>query len=198
MTGLQQAIIAVAQATLLLGTYYKDHSPSTFLRLLELRNRAQWISLSVKDSATLQGILIDVPTEHWCLFEIVRLTLLAYNNLVIYPLSPTNEVEIRLALELKLKLETSIQIHPGFWNMYPTLFLWVLMLGGISDATDMERRWYKQQFHLLSSSPQVLLLRWSEIERALTAFLWQDNVLNEEAIKFWMESPNDLDLHVRG
>jgi len=121
--------------------------------------------------------------------------LLTYNNLVIYPLSPTNEVGIRLARDLKIALETSIAQHPNLWIVYPRLILWALILGGISDAAEMERRWYKHQFRGLASSPHVFLLHWPEFEQILGEYLWQSNVLNDEAIKFWSEcTKSDFDV----
>lgn len=125
--------------------------------------------------------------EGWCLFEIVRLALLTYNNLVIYPLSPTNAVGIRLALKLRTVLEASIKDFPVLWTIYPKLFLWTLLLGGISDAAETERGWYKAQFHRLALSPAVFMLHWHEVERCFISFLWQSDVLNVEAIKFWNE-----------
>lgn len=186
-SGLHKAIRAVAIATAILEQYYKDRSPSIFLYLLELRNWAQWLSLNVRRSASTQPSTGGVREVDWCLFEIVRLALLTYNNLVIYPLSPTNEVGIRLARDLRSALETSIANTPTLWIVYPILFLWALILGGISDAAETERRWYKYHFHRLASSPRVFLLHWPEVEQYLHSFLWQSNVLNGEAIKFWTE-----------
>lgn len=197
LTGLHKAIRAVALATITLGEYYVDKSPSTFLRLLELRNWAQWLSLSVQKPTPSHPAAEDVLDDHWCLFDIVHLSLLTYNNLVIYPLSPTNEVGIRLTLDLRIALEASIKKHPTLWIVYPRLLLWALILGGISDATEMERRWYKSQFRGLASSPHVSLLHWTEFEQNLSGFLWQSNVLNDEAIKFWTEcTKNDFDVRI--
>jgi hypothetical protein len=186
-SGLHTAIRAGAIATTTLGEYYEDRSASTFLRLLELRNRAQWLSLSVQKSASTQSSTYGVPEAEWGLFEIVRLALLTYNNLVIYPLSPTNEVGIRLGLDLRIALERSIEKQPNLWIEYPRLFLWALILGGISDAAEMERRWYKSHFRRLASSSRAFLQLWPEVEQSLGSFLWQSNVLNEEAVKFWTE-----------
>lgn len=186
-SGLHKAIRAGAIATTTLGEYYEDRSPSIFLRLLELRNWAQWLSLNVQKSVATQPNRYVVPEVEWELFEIVRLTLLTYNNLVLYPLSPTNEVGIRLGRDLRIVLERSIEKQPTLWIEYPRLFLWALILGGISDASEMERRWYKSEFGLLASSPHVFLLHWPEVEQTLGSFLWQSNVLNEEAIRFWTE-----------
>ena len=189
-TGLHRAIRAATQATLALEDYCEvDNSMEALAELLDLRNKAQWLALRVRKAPWDPDTSVDeVSEENSRIYEIVRIAVLIYNNLVLYPLPPVSGVDTRLALSLKSELEIALEDQPSIWKLYPKLLLWGFMLGGISDNKDSEREWFKEHFRKLTTSTFAVFRQWSQIERCLTSYLWLDSVLNEEAIKFWEES----------
>jgi hypothetical protein len=179
---------AVAQASLALNVYIQNESPSGDLpELLGLRNRAQWLSLSLQRDTDNWECTEALAEEDEFLFDIMRTTLLIYTNLVIFPLPPASGVDTRLSTSLKSKLQATIQQWPVFAKVHPRLFLWTLVLGGISDSKNVERQWYREMLRRLLSEELPTLRKWSQIESCLKACMWQSDVLNDEAISLWAD-----------
>lgn len=67
------------------------------------------------------------------------------------------------------------------------MFLWIIMLGGISDSQDVHRSWFESLFDEITLLPSMQLRKWRAVEECLSSFIWLDFVLNEEAVKFRQE-----------
>lgn len=197
---LHLALTAIAETTQALDHYNANGRPPHLIaHLVETRNRAHHMTLSLgiqsqasywSVNAPMKASLLaglDTLTGQDDLFEVIYLTLLIYNNLVIYPLPPASGVHVRHVKALKMAL-TAVLISDTCWfRKYFELLLWSVMLGGISDPGDTERDWYKDRFrYLLGLRPD--LRKWSRLEQVLSTFFWSDLVLNEEAVKFWSDA----------
>lgn len=200
------AISAVAHTTSLLDVYQQSGRPDSFMvDLVESRNRAAYSVLNLPSAAVCTTSwyrkgCTDINCRHCdpqitafsLLFEIVRLTLLIYNNIVVFPVPCTSDVSNRLANMLKIVLLSFIELSFPDSRITPnskhsTLLLWSFMMGGISTYIDSDRKWYQSWFLILLNS-RLDLKRWASIECVLDSFLWVDFVLGEEGVKFWSET----------
>lgn len=195
---LTNTIAAIAHTTILLAQYHQQRYPATSMGLLvESRNRAQHMTLSLspavsndarctiiqQPAGSIQGSMPDTISAH--LYETIRLSLLIYNNIVIYPMPPASGVGIRLMDSLQRNLSSLFDIGSSIKLQHPSLLLWSLMLGGISGH-EKSRIWYQEHFNEILQS-QTQYRKWLRLEDLFSSFLWSDIVLNEEAIKFWSE-----------
>ncbi|KIW11832.1 hypothetical protein PV08_09105 [Exophiala spinifera] len=195
---LERAILAVAEATAMLKIY-KHNITSRMAEMVQLRNRAQYFVLDLDPLPLLVGpdekdkeygrgrqcAAVHVPSF---LYEVIRISLLIYNNLVLYPMSPATGVETRLATRLKFILCSGLQAQ--LWNVpqYTDLLLWSMMLGGISTEDIEDGKWFQTQYFELARDRNRLRSWFSTVE-SLSTFIWLDFVLNEEAEKFWATLP---------
>lgn len=184
---LRLALSAVAESTTALDQWYHDGQLAEHLtELCEYRTRAHHMTLSLKDIALVRQEQFHFSTPaHASMYAVVRLTLLIYNNLVIFPLPTLTGIDTLLADMLASRLSDIVQDSPKLFTECSRLMLWVLMLGGISDSKDVHRAWYKDRFQEILK--QLSLRKWLEIENCLASFLWCDFVLNTEAARFWSE-----------
>lgn len=201
---LAEAISAAAQVTTALQDRgSKDSRLSA--EMIELRNRAQHLALSLpldgKDTDTAMEAIQTYPEtmdryhrpEYECLHSIVRLSLLAYNNLIVYPMPPISGVGTRLAGQLRvgLSLYTIDQCH----STIQALLVWSILLGGISTENEEDKSWFQQQLCEFIKQDDGLR-NWQHTEAMLTSFLWLDFVLNDEAIRFWTPCTTDEELNI--
>lgn len=206
---LQDAIAATTHTTELLNKYNKDGQPdSSILTLVESRNRAQHLALSLP--SVLNRLMVPkrydyVDQEAWCdtsvlpkayfsecLYEIVRLSLLAYNNLVVYPMPPVSGVQVRLTKSLRVALEYLLAMN-GSESLYRSHWLvWSIMLGGISGERDEDRDWYRDLFCLLLEINPGLH-EWQSLVDLLSSFLWSGSVLDSEGFEFWSDCTSGID-----
>ena len=201
---LTEAISAAAQVTTALQERgIKDTRLSA--EMIELRNRAQHLALSLpldeKDTSMVMEAIQTYPEtmtrydgwEYTRLHNTVRLSLLAYNNMVVYPMPPVSGVGTRLAgqLRVELSLYTIRQCH----SVIQALQIWSTLLGGISTENDEDRSWFQQRFCDFIKQDDGLR-NWQYTEAMLTSFLWLDFVLNDEAIRFWTPCTTDAKLNV--
>lgn len=175
-----------------------QNATSVTVTLVELRNRAQHLVLSLPCIPSFvnsgNGYQDNKPqTEHrfggadrsGLLYEIIRISLLIYNNLIVYPMSLSTGLETRLAKKLKCLLLPFFS-HEAFTSgAYDDILVWSIMLGGISTEDIRDREWY-QYWYCNVTRNYANLKRWRCVEDLLSSFLWLDFVLNEEAVKFWV------------
>ncbi len=192
---LKRAVNAAAEATAALDHYHRMGSSQTvFADLIDLRNQAQHHALSIPK------IHNDLPTStdkprtsrltEALVQENLRLALLVYNNLVLYPLHPACGLADRLALQLKVTLESTQRLCPGLWTLHPSLLLWMLLLGGISiESTQLsdEKTWFHTQLDRLVLKMFDPKPSFQDIETSLGDFLWLGWILNDEGKKFCLE-----------
>ena len=193
---LDLTISAIAHTTETLNLYHLKGRPvSLFAHLVQSRNRAHYLTLSLQTRDTqpsndskvenaLEQEALSSSSQNSYVFEVIRLSLLIYNNLVIFPLPLSIGLDSRLARTLKHTLCSALSFNPSLPHRYTELLLWSVVLGGIGDHKGTDRVWYERQCkELLDLRPDIR--KWHNLERLLTSFLWSDFVLNEEAVKFW-------------
>lgn len=181
------AFTAAASATAQLETWVKDHQPADRLMYIcDARSRAHHLALCVNRAFDSSLAIQYKPTCSQILHEITRLSLLIYNNIVLFPLPSVTRVDTSLSVALQRTCSQALQQHIDLLNSHPELMLWTLLLGGISDSKDTCRAWY--QANLGQVTEKLCLNTWAELEKCLSNFLWYDVVLNEEAMKFWSET----------
>ena len=192
---LKAAVDAAAEATVALDHYHRmGPSQTVFADLIDLRNQAQDLVLRVPKMAdaltTTHKHRAFNPTEA-LVQENVRLALLVYNNLVLYPLHPVSGLADRLARQLKMTLESTQRLCPGLWTLHPNLLLWMLLLGGISienvELRD-EKAWFRTELDKLILKMFGSKASFQDIEPCLGEFLWLGWILNEESRKFCLEA----------
>ncbi|KIW11764.1 hypothetical protein PV08_09036 [Exophiala spinifera] len=121
------------------------------------------------------------------LYKLCRFCLLIYSNMVLFPLPPSSGVGTQLAMALKALLIEESQTHVFARDTTELkLLLWAVVLGGISDGSDVDRSWFQDQYRRVASD--IGIGSWQQLETQLTSFLWLDFVLNKEAVGFWAES----------
>lgn len=204
---LENAIGAIAHTTAALHAYrLHGHPSSSIVNLVESRNRAQHLTLSLPSDCNLivspksqdglgdpdLTISIKTPLSR-CLYEVVRLSLLIYNNLVVYPMPPISTVDARLTRSLRVALDRFFVVNCSTTAYRSTWLVWALILGGISDENDELRDWYRGHFcRLLEVQPK--LHEWENLANLLSSFLWCGFILDEEAQNFWSQCLSELNL----
>lgn len=181
------ALSAAANATAHLKAFVHDCQPAEQLMYLcDVRSRAHHLALSLTQDPDL-GLAANQDLPHTqLLYKLVRISLLIYNNLVLFPLPPVTGLDTALSLMLYNVCQEASQDYEICLASYPHVILWSLMLGGISDSKDTCKVWYQRQFARLLNSLE--LKTWAEVEHCLSSFLWYDLVLNEQAMSFWSET----------
>jgi hypothetical protein len=206
---LQSAIAAIFHTTELLRIYIEDDQPdSAILALVESRNRAQHFTLSLPSVFDTLGPLesyndLDehdrcntsafpkVPFSD-CVYEIVRLSLLVYNNMVVYPMPPISGVQARLTKSLRAALDCLLRMDSSMAVYHSSWLVWSIMLGGISGESNEDQDWFRDIFCiLLEANPG--LHEWQSLSDLLFSFLWSEYVLDEEAFDFWLECTSATD-----
>jgi hypothetical protein len=191
--GLHRTLRAVTQATVAVDRYLKNGSPpGDQPELLGLRNRAQWLALNLQRGSSGWDAVKGIAEKDELVFNILKISLLIYNNLVLFPLPPVSGVDTRLALSLKTSIEAALLEWPTLWEVHPKLLLWALMLGGISDSKDLERPWFLEKFGDLLADQFAECCKWSQVENLLTSCMWLGGILSDEGITFWADSRNRI------
>lgn len=179
-----------------LNQYYHDGFPqSAIVVLCESRNRSQHYLLSLPSVLRISSSNDRVitpqsgepfPELQQHLYEIIRLSLLIFNNIVVYPLPPFAGLDTKLARLLKDEINVATTNEPNLHRLHADLLLWAVFLGGISDYHDLNRSWYIEKARGIRRTIPYLR-RWPDVESLLNSFVWFNSILNEEGIKFWAE-----------
>ncbi len=127
------------------------------------------------------------------LFEVARLSLRIFSNLVVFPMNPAGGTAKILTLTLKDAL-TRCADEPRrmvYLREYKQLFLWALVLGGLQaddddEMTDKARSWFLARFIHFSSSAHVST--WVQVRDCLSEVLWSESVLTLAAWEFWKDA----------
>jgi len=180
--------MAAAQVTMELEQWHHDgEPPERLVDLCEARTRAHHMALSLRDLKSIPyTVLPELGTpDNAILFAVLRLSVLVYNNMVLFPLPAQSGIDTTLAEMLRSNIVGAIRNFLGIFVAYPELMLWMSMLGGISDSKDSHRIWYREKFE--EARRQLDLRSWLQIEQHLSSFLWCGIVLNKEGVKFWLD-----------
>jgi hypothetical protein len=189
-SSLLDAVAAACEATAALDDYQRTE-PAThaFASLISLRNRAQHLALSTNVIAYGKHN-VQLTPDDIAIHDILRLTLLIFNNIVLYPLPPTSGLASKLAQRLEDLLSTTQQSCPNIWGSHRLLILWSLVMGYISclasaNGADACRPWFETQCARLvvvifGMTPAVDVL-----ETCLSRYLWCETVLSAKFREFY-------------
>lgn len=110
--------------------YISRHPQAPSLaRIVWARNSVQHDLLSVPDAAA-----EAMDDSHAALYDLTRLSALAYMVLVLFPLPRFAGIHAKVARQLVLTLDECTDL--GLWDDYPGLLLWSTILGGILSNPD--------------------------------------------------------------
>ena len=200
MKPLKTAIDTAAEATITLDYYQSvDPSPIILADLLHFRLHAQHLALSLShlfyEPRKEDHYGATRYTEQELVQETIRLALLVYNNLVLYPLHPATGLADKLAHQLRMMLELSQRLCPEvLWKLHPKVLLWMLVLGGISIESSTlkeDKDWYRNEIAMLIKQLFGPNPSFEATETCLCEFLWLDWILSDEYRKFFAELPED-------
>ncbi|KAL3466991.1 hypothetical protein BJX64DRAFT_284139 [Aspergillus heterothallicus] len=114
----------------------------------------------------------------------LRLSLIAYSLLVLFPIPLGTDPFPRLVSQLRYELELT-GVSLDIWMPMVELLLWVLMIGGIS-ATDTEHRsWYVDQIQWLSTL--LGIASWDQVKDTMASVLWIESPCDVEGEALWQE-----------
>jgi hypothetical protein len=188
-----EAILVVSNA---LDLYLKtDQSEIAFADIINARNDAQYLLLSLPPAPI---EIVDNPNHDQeediseQIYELTRLALRIYSNLVLFPMNPAGGTSTTLAFALNdalLKSETtSSWIQLSYTSK--RLLLWILTLGVLQiddsvNGMEKERAWFMDR--VAATREAVGLLSWYQVKECLASFVWSEHVLTLAAWEVWAE-----------
>ncbi|KAK5311797.1 hypothetical protein LTR93_011595 [Exophiala xenobiotica] len=193
------ALLRVIEAMLTVTDALEHHlhgspPPIALADIINARNDAQYLLLCLPPAFP-----ADIPTlsdskalnEH--IYEILRIALRIYSNLVLFPMDPAGGTSRILAAALK-----EAMIRCGRTCLVQSLpksclqpLLWALMLGGLQSddgilGAESERVWYLERFGTFSQLTGIRT--WEQVIASHSAIMWSDLVLTVAAFEFWSHS----------
>ncbi|KKK20450.1 hypothetical protein ARAM_002906 [Aspergillus rambellii] len=148
--------------------------------VLDLRNMVHYHLLSLPTSAEMLETLQDLPPT----YESLRLALIAYSLLVLFPIPLTIEPYPRLAHLLRYELELT-QMRLDLWMPMIEMLLWVLTIGGISSFETVHRPWYVQRLRWMVQMFGVE--SWEQLKEIMVSIIWLDTPCDVEGMLLWKE-----------
>ncbi|KAK5048887.1 hypothetical protein LTR84_005307 [Exophiala bonariae] len=197
---LVQVVEGLSLVTNALEWHIRGSPPSVeYSGLVSARNAAQFLLLSLLPAAQDEQKLSPGGLPEY-MFEIARLSLRIFSNLVLFPMNPTGGTANLLSLALKAAIlgcttaVTGLELSAACKK----ILLWSLVLGGMQADDDREskqqlRTWFLSQYIELSS--QVNLVSWELLRECLVSILWSESVLNLAAWEFWNDSLGGTFIH---
>ncbi|KAJ9616873.1 hypothetical protein H2200_000593 [Cladophialophora chaetospira] len=190
------ALVTVNHA---LEFYLQANRPETlFADIVNARNDCQYLLLSLPPAFSepqYDQSLSEAMSDH--IYEVTRIALRIYSNLVIFPMNPAGGTSSILAQALKDAIGQSDaaflrQLLP---HGCKRLLLWALTLGGLQaddDPLDEDkmRGWFLEQFVALSLS--IGIVTWHQVKECLSSFLWSESVLTLAAWEFWSDAERKM------
>ncbi|KIW82118.1 hypothetical protein Z517_05145 [Fonsecaea pedrosoi CBS 271.37] len=197
---LLQTVRAMLAANTALDCYLSKYGPSmVFADIVNARNDAQYLLLSLLPTTEVDDethSISETFSDH--IYDIARIALRIYSNLILFPMNPSGGTSRILAGALREAIMESERANP--WQLFPDtckrMMLWALVLGGIQvddGVTDAnaERTWFVEQLADVMSFIDVL--SWHQVEECLAAFMWLDIILNPTAVELWADARRTRD-----
>lgn len=206
LSQLAQAVEALSLVNNALEWYLRGSIPSIeYPDLVNARNAAQYLLLSIMPAYRIeQNLCLETVSED--LFEVARLGLRIFSNIVIFPMNPAGGTARILSFALRDALTNALTWYTeASWRevteLCKDLLLWSFVLGGVQADDDHEdrrqnRRWFLTQFTELSSLVNVST--WDQVKECLSAVLWSEPVLSLAAWEFWNDSQEGIVINERG
>jgi hypothetical protein len=159
--------------------------------IIELRNLIQYRVMSLPAVGEILDPYLDLPPTYGAL----RLALMAYTMMVLFPSPLEMDPHPRIAKQLRYELELT-GVSLDIWMPMVELLLWVLMLGGISASDTEHRPWYVDQIQWLA--PLLGLTSWDQVKETMTSIVWIDSPCDVEGQALWQEVQQSCPLAATG
>ncbi|KAL2811932.1 hypothetical protein BJX63DRAFT_397639 [Aspergillus granulosus] len=148
--------------------------------VIELRNFIHYHVMSLPAI----GEPIDSYHELPPTYGAIRLGLMAYSLLVLFPTPLGTDPHPSIAGQLRYELEL-MGAGVDIYMPVVELLLWVLMLGGICAVDTEHRSWYVDQIQWLSTL--LDLTSWDQVRGAMASILWVESPCDAEGQALWEE-----------
>ena len=123
------------------------------------------------------GDLVHDPT-----FNITRLALQIYSDLVLFPAAEIYHARNRLYRELMGALRDYFDAGYSPYSVQQVLALWAVVMGAMVSEFTYERGWYLQKMSELLTE---LDLEWGTFKTCMEQFIWWDYMLDDRARDTW-------------
>lgn len=114
-------------------------------------------------------------------FNICRLGIQIYSELVFFPLYGVFAGRRRLAAEMRAVLTRYTKRQKK--NI--ELLMWAIIMGALASENTSNRNWYLQQINKVDSTKN---LEWNELTVSLTRYLWWDRLFERHTRDLWDEA----------
>jgi hypothetical protein len=148
--------------------------------VLEFRNIIQHHIMSLPTTEEMRHNLQDVPLTYGAL----RLGLIAYSLVVLFPVPRATEPLPRLAHLLRYELELT-EMNLEIWMPMIELLIWVLMIGGMSAFGTTHQRWYVEQIQWLTGI--IGVGSWEQLKEVMSSIIWLESSCNAGGLILWGE-----------
>jgi hypothetical protein len=125
----------------------------------------------------------DLSTADLCVLQAVRLAILIYNDMVIFPIPAVQGQKRRQASQLRQVIEEILLLQA--WKSHQKLVVWALVLGAIASTHTTDRDWYIR--HLLQETVFMQCNQEEALERLCSHFLWWQPVCGKPLHIIWQE-----------
>ena len=185
---LTRSILILSQTAVALDHYCRSgNAACKLVDLIAARNTTQYTLLSLPTERDRKGTLGQenalIPV-----YELIRISLLIFSNMVLFPLPVTSGVSLRLAQSLKSLLthQKLVDASHSLWVGQRPAVLWALTLGGISEGLSTEeRQWFRDHVALVCQWLKVD--SFEDLTELLLGFIWIDRLMNDAAEVLWQD-----------
>ena len=117
------------------------------------------------------------------IYQISRLSLQIYSEVVFFPAPEPSRVRERLAEQLRRALTLYLCMKPpGADDVYQELIQWATIMGTVASEATRHRMWYLRQVRNIIIEDS---LTWKQLESSLFSFLWWDYTFEEHVLDIW-------------
>lgn len=175
---LPESFRALLQLIATLTTVMEDFTPSDdcgYREFLDLRSAAHYQLLLVPSWLALKQQPIDTATA--VVYECCRLTSILFSNAVLLCLPPRIGWAESLLPGLRILLDSNMP------DMFPSLRLWALMLGGIASQDSVHQAFFESSLRQAFATQPAM--SWVDMEDVLGNFMWSRKVCGRGAALLW-------------
>lgn len=150
--------------------------------LLRARNAVQYHLLCVRAGES-------ISDTGQSLFDICRLGLLIFSNMVLFPLPTESGVAEMLVGSLRERLLESqaLESHVCMWSQHADFLTWIVVLGSMAATATSHSHWYTQCLAdiILGDCPQ----EWHHLENTtLSRYAWWNYTCSSLGHGIWLGS----------
>ena len=126
------------------------------------------------------------PAKEDEIFNVGRLVLQIYSEVVLFPLAGVYSGRLRLAVELCGALTRCKQSRSSDVDgSHTRLVLWAVVMGAVASEALKLRDWYLNEFNQIVTKEN---LSWNDLKTFLTRYLWWDYTFEEHTRDIWNDA----------